>query len=64
MRPIQIKCSYAGCTKIATEEVFNTHNAPQGKYCRRHGSVRVAELKAGERLLACGWPTEERGDGR
>ena len=48
-RPLTIKCQYAGCTKLATEEVFNTYNAAQGKFCKRHAAERVAILQSGER---------------
>ena len=48
-RPFKVTCDERGCRSVASEEVFNTYNASQGKYCLRHAKARVAELKRGER---------------
>jgi hypothetical protein len=54
LRPLQIQCQWHGwhgCTKRALVEVFNRYNASQGKFCRRHGSMRVKDLQADEKVV-------------
>ena len=43
-RPLELVCYQNGCRKQATEEVFNTYNASQGKFCKAHAAQRVAAL--------------------
>ncbi len=50
-RPLVLECYAPGCTKRCTEEVFNTYNAPQGKYCKVHATERVKMLREGERAM-------------
>jgi len=48
-RPYQTQCIKSYCTKRATEEVFNTYNAPQGVFCKKHAAELVKQLQDGEK---------------
>lgn len=48
-RPLRVTCDAVYCGRVAVEEVFNTYNAPQGRFCKKHAALRVRELLAGER---------------
>lgn len=41
---IETKCEWRACSSRATREVFNTWNAPMGKYCARHAEDEVKHL--------------------
>lgn len=42
LRPLP-KCQRPGCDRPATREMFNSRNAPMGRYCDRHAKVALAE---------------------
>ena len=48
-RPFKTTCDEPVCGARATEEVFNTYNAPLGKFCARHARIRVRVLCAEEK---------------
>lgn len=48
MVEIKVICDATLCGSRAVVRVFNTFNAAQGQFCRRHGAGRVKELQRGE----------------
>lgn len=48
-RPLTTLCEERWCGRRATEQVYNTYSAEQGKFCKKHAAARVKELKAGEK---------------
>jgi hypothetical protein len=50
-RALQIYCEKSGCVHRAVEEVFNTYNARQGVYCKRHAAAHVKLLREGEKAM-------------
>ena len=45
LRDLVIECMMQGCTSRAVVELFNKSNAPCGRFCRKHGKQRLAQLK-------------------
>lgn len=41
-------CDVTGCPRRATVQVFNAMNAPQGRYCKIHGRIRLNDLRSSE----------------
>ena len=50
-RPLDLVCWKVGCGRRATDEVFNTYNASQGKFCKKHAAERVKLLQEGEHAM-------------
>lgn len=50
LRDISARC--AVCGKTATVQLFNTFNAPGGRYCQRHGEQARRELQQREDAAA------------
>jgi len=42
LKPMARVCNDPLCTKQATVELFNTHNAHLGYFCTKHGDERKA----------------------
>jgi hypothetical protein len=45
---IKTTCDHDGCRKPATHAVFNRINDRMGKFCKRHGEARLADLQLTE----------------
>ena len=45
LRSIEHGCEYPACTKLASVQVYNTYNAPMGKYCKKHGSQELERFQ-------------------
>lgn len=45
LRSIEHKCEHYGCTSIAKVQLYNTWNAPMGRYCKKHGEKALKEHK-------------------
>lgn len=43
LRPITFRCEYHFCTSRAVVQLYTTRNEPCGRYCRRHGNLKLAE---------------------
>ncbi len=37
LRTISSRCIWPKCLKVAVVQLFNTANAPMGRYCEAHG---------------------------
>lgn len=46
LRQLDTVCWQDGCSRTATQELYNAANAPTGRYCDRHANVRLAEVRA------------------
>jgi hypothetical protein len=45
---VDLRADCATCGGSATHEVFNSRNAPVGRYCWRHAQIRLAEIEREE----------------
>ena len=44
--PLRVQCDYRGCSKRATDEVFDTWNGKRGIYCAPHAKAWVKRWNA------------------
>ena len=44
VRQIVYACTYGSCPKLATHAVYNTVNAPMGRYCETHATVTLRQF--------------------
>jgi hypothetical protein len=48
MFEIKVTCDESGCDRRAVVQVNNRYNESRGRFCRRHGNLRLWELQRGD----------------
>lgn len=43
LKTLEVICNYSGCTARASVELYNRWNGARGKFCKKHGNVKLGQ---------------------